>query len=166
MSSLSGEGRETSFCMNGWVPQSAVKDRAYGRKDWGGMVEIALKMHADLWRVRPRMWNSFVSSERIIQCGRQQRTLSSLEAGEVLESGRKRKIPYERTGEIPAILRLPRRVHRTQALKWACGRFPPMSTTQLEPGFGTKVDDHLRTLSATLSKTFSTHKRQQQPKKP
>ncbi len=30
------------------------------------------------------------------------------EAGEVLESGRKRKIPYERTGEIPAILRLPK----------------------------------------------------------
>ncbi len=41
------------------------------------------------------------------------------------------------------------------ALKWACGRFPPMSTTQLEHRFGTKVDDHLRTLSATLSKTFS-----------
>ncbi len=29
-----------------------------------------------------------------------------------------------------------------------------MSTTQLEHRFGTKVDDHLRTLSATLSKTF------------
>ncbi len=85
---------------------------------------------------------------------RKMKELALKEAGEVLESGRKRKIPYERTGEIPAILHLPRRVHRTQALKRACGRFPPMSTTQLEHRFGTKVEDHLTTLRTNLSKTF------------
>ncbi len=44
---------------------------------------------------------------------RKMKELLVKEAGEVLESGRKRS---ERTGETPAILRLPRRVHRTQAL--------------------------------------------------
>ena len=75
------------------------------------------------------------------------------EAGEKLEKSRKRKIPFEDPLRVPAILRFPRLRHRMQALKWACGRFPPMSTTELENRFGIKIPNHMRTLEENLKKT-------------
>ncbi len=71
--------------------------------------------------------------------------------GDTFEQTRKRKIPYDKPMQLPAILRLPKARHRSLAVKWAFGRFPPLSTSQLEEKYGTAVTMHLDTLEEKLA---------------
>ncbi len=54
------------------------------------------------------------------------------EDGASSKSHRKRKIPIDKPQALPAILRFPNLRHRQLPVKWAFGRFPPLSTTLLE----------------------------------
>ncbi len=52
---------------------------------------------------------------------------------------RKRKILYDKSFDITAMLKLPKSRHRELVVRWAFGRFPPLRTTLLEQKFGTEV---------------------------
>ncbi len=64
----------------------------------------------------------------------------------------KRRIPYDKPLNIPAILRFPKSRHRQLAIKWGFGRFRHLSTSLLEEKFGAIVDTHLRELQTLLSR--------------
>ncbi len=75
-----------------------------------------------------------------------------VEAGASSEFQRKRKIPYDKSQALPAILRLPKVRYRQLAVKWAVGRFPPLSTALRLEKFGDIVETHLDTLQENLSR--------------
>ncbi len=54
--------------------------------------------------------------------------------------------------KLPAILQLSKPRHRQLAVKWAFGRFPPLSTSLLEEKFGEKIPANLNTLKTLLSR--------------
>ncbi len=51
-----------------------------------------------------------------------------------------REIPDDKPPALAVIIRLPKVRHRQMAVKWASGRFPPLSTTLLQE----KIWRHLR----------------------
>ncbi len=72
------------------------------------------------------------------------------EEGDKTETSRKRQIPYDKPGEIPAILRFPKVRHRQLAVKWAFGRFTPISSSLLEGKFGEVVHEHMHNITENL----------------
>ncbi len=88
-----------------------------------------------------------------------------IDRGEISEQQRKRKSPYDEPQEVPAILQLSKLRHRQPAVKWACGRFPPLSTSLLEEKFGEKIPANLNTLKTLLSRIPFKRKRRVQRKK-
>lgn len=85
------------------------------------------------------------------QSGEALRTEFVTAEGNRLESKRKRKIPYDRPRELPAIIKLPKSKHRQLAVQYAFGRFPQVSTTMMAEKFGNRVRQHMETLDRNLS---------------
>lgn len=78
-----------------------------------------------------------------------------LAEGDRLELNRKRKIPYNKTREFPAILQFSNVKHRQLALQYISGRFPQVSTTSMTEKFGNRVREYMN----------STKTKNRQPKK-
>ncbi len=97
--------------------------------------------------------DQFQKQFRLLKEGTRARDLKKqpLKAGNTLEQTRNRKIPYDKPTQLPAILRLPKAIHRSLAVKWALGRFPPLSTSLLEEKYAAVVTKHLDTLKEKLA---------------
>ncbi len=72
--------------------------------------------------------------------------------GERLEKHGRRQMPYDRPSELSAILKFKKVKHRQLAIQFACGKFPQLSTTEMEDKFGDEARHHMEMLSGIISR--------------